>query len=108
EAPWIMTGPLVVLGLLSVFGGALNLPAFVGGHAALEQWLEPVLAPAAHIRPAMMPHGSTEYLLMTVAVLIGLVGLWWGHRMTSRAVLVPAKQAAADTGFGAVLNKKYY
>ena len=27
EAPWIMTGPLVVLGVLSIVGGALNLPA---------------------------------------------------------------------------------
>ena len=31
EAPWIMTGPLVVLGVLSVIGGVLNLPAFAGG-----------------------------------------------------------------------------
>ncbi len=108
EAPWIMTGPLVVLGLLSVVGGAFNLPAFIGGHAGLEQWLEPVLAPAARIRPAMMPHGATEYLLMTVAVLIGLGGLWWGYRMTSRATLVPAAKAVPDTGFAAVLNRKYY
>src|SRR5206468_2254067 len=26
EAPWVMTGPLVVLGVLSVVGGWLNLP----------------------------------------------------------------------------------
>ena len=29
EAPWIMTGPLVVLGVLSVFGGWFNLPALL-------------------------------------------------------------------------------
>ena len=63
---------------------------------------------ATRLRPAMMPHGSTEYLLMTVAVLIGLGGLWWGWRMTSRATLVPAAKAVPDTGFAAVLNKKYY
>jgi NADH-quinone oxidoreductase subunit L len=98
----------VVLGILTVFGGALNLPAFIGGHSGLEHWLEPVLAPAEHIRPALMPHGSTEYALMAVAVLIGLSGLWWGWSMTSRAALVPAKRAAPDTGFAAVLNRKYY
>jgi NADH-quinone oxidoreductase subunit L len=108
EAPWIMTGPLVVLGILSVVGGAINLPAFVGGGAGLEHWLEPVLAPAAAIRPALMPHGSTEYALMAVAVLIGLGGLWYGWRMTSRATLVPAAKALADTGFGRVLLRKYY
>ena len=35
EAPWIMTGPLVGLGLLTVVGGALNLPHLIGGHEAL-------------------------------------------------------------------------
>ncbi|HEX8672806.1 MAG TPA: hypothetical protein VF710_13000, partial [Longimicrobium sp.] len=30
EAPWIMTGPLVVLGVLTVFGGWLNIPALTG------------------------------------------------------------------------------
>jgi len=44
EAPWIMTGPLVVLGVLSAIGGALNLPEVFGGHQALEHWLEPVTA----------------------------------------------------------------
>src|SRR5439155_1142192 len=33
EAPWVMTGPLVVLGALSVAGGALNVPALFGGRA---------------------------------------------------------------------------
>ncbi|HVX89775.1 MAG TPA: NADH-quinone oxidoreductase subunit L [Gemmatimonadales bacterium] len=108
EAPWIMTGPLLVLGALSVLGGALNLPAFLGGGARLEHWLEPVVAPAAAIRPVMMPHGSTEYLLMAVAVAIGLGGLWYGWRMTMRSTLVPAAKAAADTGLGRVLFKKYY
>ena len=28
EAPWIMTGPLVVLGVLTVIGGWLNIPEF--------------------------------------------------------------------------------
>src|SRR6185436_1814747 len=28
EAPWVMTGPLVVLGILTVAGGWLNIPEF--------------------------------------------------------------------------------
>ena len=108
EAPWIMTGPLVVLGILSVFGGMLNLPAFLPGAHWLDHWLEPVMAPASAIRPPLMPHGATEYALMAVAVAIGLGGLWSGWRMTSRAALVPARQAAADTGFAQLLFRKYY
>jgi NADH-quinone oxidoreductase subunit L len=48
EAPWIMTGPLVVLGVLSAFGGWLNLPPVLplGPVQLLEHWLEPVVGPA--------------------------------------------------------------
>jgi len=41
EAPPVMTGPLVVLGVLTVLGGALNVPELFGGKAFLEHWLEP-------------------------------------------------------------------
>ncbi len=41
ESPWVMTLPLCVLAVLSVFGGALNLP--FGGFHNLEHWLEPVV-----------------------------------------------------------------
>src|SRR2546422_691450 len=53
EAPWIMTGPLVVLGVLTVIGGALNIPPLFGGGAFLEHWLEPVTSAAERIRPAV-------------------------------------------------------
>ena len=33
----LLTGPLVVLGILSAVGGLLNLPPFLGGGAALER-----------------------------------------------------------------------
>src|SRR3954464_16019940 len=53
DAPWVMTGPLVVLAALSAIGGLLNLPSFLGG-GALEHWLEPVTAPAATTFPLHM------------------------------------------------------
>jgi NADH-quinone oxidoreductase subunit L len=108
EAPWIMTGPLVVLGVLSFVGGVLNLPHLVGGHAALERWLGPVLAPALAIGGVVMPEGSTEYLLVGAAVAIGVIGLLLGFRATLGRRMVPAKDAAPDTGLALVLNRKYY
>ena len=64
-----MTGPLVVLGVLSV-GRRLAQPArrSWAEAAALEHWLEPVTAPAARVLPLEMPHGSTEYFLVGAAV----------------------------------------
>jgi NADH-quinone oxidoreductase subunit L len=108
EAPWIMTGPLVVLGVLSAVGGALNLPHLVGGHAALERWLEPVMEPGLRLTGLVMPSGSTEYFLVCAAVAIGALGLYLGFRATRARPTPPAKDAPAETGFGLVLNRKYY
>jgi NADH-quinone oxidoreductase subunit L len=108
EAPWIMTGPLVVLGVLSLIGGVLNLPHLVGGHAALERWLMPVLAPAQAVGRLVMPEGSTEYLLVGAAVVIGVVGLVLGFRVTLGRRILPARESAPDTGVALVLNRKYY
>jgi NADH-quinone oxidoreductase subunit L len=110
EAPWIMTGPLLVLGALSVIGGMLNLPAFwpTGPHHAMDHWLEPVVAPAARFLTVELPHGSTEYLLIGLAVLIGVVGLVWGVRATLAKPIPVAKAAPEERGLWKTINRKWY
>jgi NADH-quinone oxidoreductase subunit L len=108
EAPPVMTGPLIVLGVLSAIGGMINLPPLVGGGAALEHWLEPVTARAHQLFALEMPHGQTEYFLVGGAVAIGLLGLFAGYRATLARKTVPASQAPEDTGVARVLNRKYY
>ncbi|HSC58651.1 MAG TPA: NADH-quinone oxidoreductase subunit L, partial [Gemmatimonadales bacterium] len=108
EAPWIMTGPLVVLGLLSVVGGALNLPAFIGGHQGLARWLAPVVAPGVQYRGVDELHGTTEYTLIAVAVAIAVTGLLLGWRMVRAADVVPADQAPPERGIASLLFHKYY
>jgi NADH-quinone oxidoreductase subunit L len=107
EAPWIMTGPLVVLGVLSAIGGVINLPTFVGGHHALESWLEPVTAAGAAFASVNLPHGTTELLLVGGAVLVGVVGLVLGYRATLARTVSTARQAPPETGLARVLNRKY-
>ena len=108
EAPWIMTGPLVVLGILSAIGGVINLPAFVGGHHALESWLEPVTAAGAAFARVELPHGTTELLLVGGAVLVGVVGLVLGYRATLGRRVPTAREAPEEVGLARVLNRKYY
>jgi NADH-quinone oxidoreductase subunit L len=112
EAPWIMTGPLVVLGVLSVFGGWFNLPALLplGPVGALEHWLEPVVGQSA-LRisggPIEASHG-TEYALIGVAVVIALAGIALAFARLKPGALVPAAQSPAEHGFARVLANKYY
>ncbi|CAN5712114.1 NADH-quinone oxidoreductase subunit L [soil metagenome] len=108
EAPWIMTGPLLVLGILSAIGGVINLPAFVGGRHALESWLEPVTAAGAAFARVELPHGTTELLLVGGAVLVGVVGLVLGYRATLGRRVATAREAPEEAGLARVLNRKYY
>jgi NADH-quinone oxidoreductase subunit L len=108
DAPRVMTGPLIVLGVLSALGGLINLPPLVGGGALLEHWLEPVTAPAHQFFPLEMPHGQTELFLVGGAVLVGVLGLLAGYRATLRRRIPSAAEAPDDTGLARVLNRKYY
>ncbi len=112
EAPAVMTGPLVVLGILTVLGGALNLPELAGGHlaGALARWLEPVTHAAARLTA---PSSATldlgmEWLLIAVAVAIALAGVVGAWQLLEPARLVPARLAPAERGIGRLLWKKYY
>jgi NADH-quinone oxidoreductase subunit L len=107
DAPLVMTGPLIVLGVLSAVGGLVNLPPYLGG-GALEHWLEPVTAPAAAFFKLEMPHGLTEFYLIGAAVLIGAAGLVAGYQATLGRKTLPAAEAPEDTGLAWVLHRKYY
>ena len=110
EAPMVMTVPLIVLGVLTVVGGAINLPAFwpTGPHHGLETWFEPVLAPAAKLMPVALPHGSAEFALIAAAILTAIVGLIAGYRATIARPIPTASEAPEEVGFAKVLFHKYY
>ncbi|MGB7211851.1 MAG: NADH-quinone oxidoreductase subunit L [Gemmatimonadales bacterium] len=108
EAPWTMTGPLLVLGVLSVIGGALNLPALFGGHLGLAHWLAPVVAPGAQYRGVEELHGSVEYMLLSVAVAVAVIGLFLGWRMVKATEIVSPELAPPERGIASLLYHKYY
>src|SRR5256714_3285380 len=81
EAPPVMTGPLVVLGVLTVLGGALNVPELFGGTAFLERWLEPVTSLAHRLQPAGGVAKATEWALVVGAVLVAALGIVGAFRL---------------------------
>ena len=112
EAPWIMTGPLVVLGVLSLFGGWLNLPALlpIGPVGVLEHWLEPVVGSATNAVTggAHEVAHSTEWALIGAAVAIAAFGIIIALVRLKPERLVPKAQAPEEQGFERVLRNKYY
>ena len=108
EAPWIMTGPLVALGVLTVIGGALNVPRLLGGGAYLEHWLEPVTAAAGQLSPLVEAPPATEWALVVGAVLVAGLGIAGAFRILRPESLLHARLAPPESGLGRILWKKWY
>jgi NADH-quinone oxidoreductase subunit L len=115
EAPWVMTGPLVVLGILTVFGGWLNLPEVItnlvplGPTELFSHWLEPVVGSAtSRVLGATHLDPSTEQALMGIAVAIAVVGIVFAI-VRLRPSRVPRKRdAVPEHGFEGLVANKYY
>jgi NADH-quinone oxidoreductase subunit L len=69
ESPKVMTMPLVVLAVLSVAGGALNLPKH--GLEFLAEWLHAAV-PVEHVGPASFGEG---FVLAMLALLLAAVAI---------------------------------
>jgi NADH-quinone oxidoreductase subunit L len=114
EAPWSMTGPLVLLGIASALGGWLNLPHFAamaGPEELLGRWLEPVVGESQlRVTLGRVPEapGNTETFLIGSAVAIAVVGILIALVRLKPARLVPRAQAPEEHGIERVLLEKYY
>jgi NADH-quinone oxidoreductase subunit L len=71
ESPKVMTTPLVVLAVLSVVGGALNLPRH--GWEFLSEWLHAAV-PVEHVGPATFSEGL---VLATIALFLAACAILW-------------------------------
>ena len=115
EAPWVMTAPLVVLGIASAIGGWLNLPElfkWLGPTHVLEHWLEPVVGSSTARVAGTEGHAvhslTAELALIGVAVAAGVIGIAYAFAKLKPGNLVPKAQAPEETGFARVLENKYY
>jgi NADH-quinone oxidoreductase subunit L len=108
EAPWVMTGPLVVLGAGTVLAGLLNLPAILPGSGWLEHRLEPVTATAHYYLAEAHLGAGTEWALLGLATLVAALGIMGAWRLLHPERLLPARSAVPETGFPRILARKFY
>ncbi|KAB1229794.1 MULTISPECIES: NADH-quinone oxidoreductase subunit L [Chryseobacterium] len=112
ESPSNMTLPLIVLAILSVIGGFINLPHFIGhGHyAKLMEWLKPVLTEQSYSQMEATLSGvpfNTEMILLAATVLMFFT-VWFIVRNT---YVSKKKMAIAEenyTGWEKLSAKKLY
>ncbi|WP_294246738.1 NADH-quinone oxidoreductase subunit L [uncultured Chryseobacterium sp.] len=112
ESPSNMTLPLIVLAVLSVVGGFINLPHFIGhGHyAKLMEWLKPVLTEESFKQMEATLSGvpfGTEMILLGATVLM-FFSVWFIVKNTyvnKKKAAMPEEQY---TGWEKLSARKLY
>ena len=128
EAPRVMTIPLIVLAVLSVFGGWVNVPEALSESALglfgalpmtewLHHWLEPIthdaaaiqvaaLGEAAHSAPGL---GGGEFVWALLSTLAAAIVVAVAVRqLAPRRVMAAAEDATPPAGLRGVLYNKWY
>lgn len=111
EAPPAMAIPLLILGALSVVGGWIGIPHFIGsilpGHPGnwLEHWLHPRLAPIPGLG-----HGEAylEWIGVVASVSVAFIGAILAYRFYSLRPEIPRRIAARFKGIDQLVSNKYF
>jgi NADH-quinone oxidoreductase subunit L len=111
DSPWLLRGPLLVLGGLTVIGGWLQLPAVLplGPTALLDRWLAPITGTSAALLTGTghLSH-QTEYILIGIAIAVAVAGMAVAFVLLKPETLTTKDAAPAETGIGLVLANDYF
>lgn len=107
ESPKVMTIPLITLAVLSVIGGFIGFPHYLGLPNMLEHWLEPVFKTANLINQAYSQHAeytiTIELVLVIISIVVAVISIYFAFKKFSVQEVFKEEK-----GFGKVLERKYY
>ncbi len=99
ESPALMTAPLWILGVLSLIGGAIGLPAVIQE----QNWIQSFLSSSvASVQAHHLEH-STEWILLGVSSVVAILGLAVAFNIYSKT-----KVEGEPKGVAKMLYHKYY
>ncbi len=99
---------LIVLAVLSIFGGLLGLPEFLKAPNALHQWLEPVYASAEHGVEAEHLSLVVELVLFVTSAVVSIGGIAVAYLFYVANPSIPQKLARSTRPVFSLLANKYY
>jgi NADH-quinone oxidoreductase subunit L len=104
ESPRVMTVPLMILSVLSLFGGFLNIPALFGGDSGFENFLHK----AVTSKESGEIHSATEIGLIMVSLsLLGII-IALAYRTYVKKSTVPAADGAPSSLIARIVANKFY
>jgi NADH-quinone oxidoreductase subunit L len=110
ESPPTMLFALVVLALLSIFGGYVGVPKILGGHNLFESFLEPAFTRYFVLESATegLHSLSLEWTLLLASVAIALLGIFLAWVLYLKRAQIPATLTARLPGIYNLILNKYY
>ncbi len=105
ESPWVMLGPLVILGVLALAGGWIGIPKALGGGDQFAHFLEPVVNAAS--TPAS-DNENQERLFSVLSVVMGLIGWFVADLFYRRKPGMADRLVERASGVYHVLVNKYW
>jgi len=94
--------PLVILAVLSLVAGYVGVPAALGGHEPIAEFLQP----AAHA--AEGENVALEWMLMGASVAAAGIGFLLAYLFYIVRPELPARVAASASALYSILTNKYY
>jgi NADH-quinone oxidoreductase subunit L len=110
EAPFVMTGPLIILGILATVAGALSLPAITQAPNYFGEFLAPATT-LTQGRLPQAPNEPNELLLLGIAVviaLVGIIGAWVGYKIKDGRDLLLSPESKITNPLYKLLLRKWY
>ena len=104
ESPKVMTIPLLILSVLSIFGGFLNIPSLFGGDSKFSTYLQSAVVSKA---PEELSHSTEIGLILGSLVLLGLV-IFFAYRTFVSKSFIPAKDGEPMSFFSKLIYNKFY
>ena len=106
EMPGVMTGPLIVLAVLSTFAGWIGMPFHWLWGDLIGEYLAPSVAVphGHHGHPSM----GTLYLLSAIATAAAAFGIWWAWMLYVRSPQLLDRVYARTTRIYEILWNRYW
>ncbi len=108
KTPMSMSGPLIVLAVLSAVGGLIGIPELFSGGNLLGQFLSPVFGQSAlHLHLPALSH-EVEYVLIGISVVVALLAVLFAMYLYAYRKEVSVTESSALRPVHNFVYHKYY
>ena len=104
ESPRVMTIPLIILSVLSVFGGFLNIPELFGGESGFSEFLHNTISSKVS---EGIGSGTEIGLIVFSLALLGLI-IYLAYRTYVKRGVLPVGDGVSLSPVGKVIANKFY